>query len=187
MVDIIARLKEAPEVNGVGNDLSAHFLMPPLNYIFVNNKTIPNHPSVAEPQRLSALTECELTFYANADNTLRFRYFIQVTHGRLIHGLSWIKTDSNVGYRDSDFKPVHNFVRQHFPGLHDPAAPAKYGIWNGHGAKIGVMHNYSVIDGNLTSGLTQERVDQIVGLMREAMKFFNDNQIEINQLIHKNQ
>lgn len=175
--DIIDGLCNAiPGIN-CGNNLEYQFSLNPLKYIFVNNKTIPNHPTAGEPQKLSALTECELTFYANPENTLRMRYFIQVTHGEMIHGLSWIKANSSIKYTDTDFQPVLNKVYADFLKDYDggPANPPKYGIWDGTGRKIGIMHNRKVKDFELLGSKRGEVVGRIVYLMAKATEYFQNN------------
>ena len=184
--EIIDRLSNAPHGIKCGNNLENQFFLPPLEYIFVNNKTIPNnHPTDEEPQKLSALTECELTFYANPENTLRMRYFIQVTHGEMIHGLSWIKENSSIRYNDTDFRPVLKEVYADFLKDYDggQVSRPKFGIWDGSGRKIGIMHNLRVKDSNHSGLMSTESIDLIVRLMVKATEFFKNNQLQINQLI----
>lgn len=185
--DIIDELGKAFPGIKCGNNLENQFTFPPLEYIFVNNKTIPNHPTEEEPQKLSALTECELTFYANPENTLRMRYFIQVTHGEMIHGLSWIKANSSIRYTDTDFEPVLKKVLADFLKDYDsgPANPPKYGIWDGSRHKIGKMHNWKVKDFEPLGREREEVVGRIISLMEKAIEYFKNNKSQINQLIHK--
>lgn len=175
--EIISRLQSCISGIEVGDDLKKQFMLPAMEYIFVNNKTIPHRPSEDEPQCLSALTECELTFHANRENTIRFRYFIQVTHGKLIHGVSWIKANTGVKYTDADFRPIYKFLSENFLQKNNaPDSPEeKYGIWDGKGHRIGVMHAYEVK--RPIEGVT----DKIVELMQQAVDFFKTNQEQINQ------
>ena len=163
-----------------------HFESAPLTYIFVNNKTILSGQSEVNPYRNDALTECELTFYRNDDNSVRFRYFIQLTHGFLIHGLSWIKSASEVKFDFRKFRKVMAFVDKNFIADHTSDAEPphgyqeKYGIYDGKTHHIGRMYN------NLVKIPSEEEnpMEEIASLMKEAFCFFRENQEEINQLIN---
>lgn len=185
--DIIDELGKAIPGTNCGDDLEKQFTYPPLEYIFVNNKTIPNGRGGKDKQKLSALTECELTFYANPENTLRMRYFIQVTHGEMIHGLSWIKDNSGIRFTDTDFQPVLRKVYADFLKEYDggPAEPPKYGIWDGSGHVIGKMHNLKVKDFKVSGREREEVVGRIVSLMEKAMDYFKSHKSQINQIINK--
>ena len=170
----------------VDDDLVEHFERAPLQYIFVNNKTTPSEHRGNESYWNSALTECELTFYQNDDNSVRFRYFIQLTHGFLIHGLSWIKSASDVKFDFRKFRKVMDFVDKNFIADHTSDAEPphgyqeKYGIYDGKTHRLGMMYNNLV---KLPSD-KENPMEQIVTLIKEAFCFFRKNQEEINQIIN---
>ncbi|MDE6083784.1 MAG: hypothetical protein K2G11_04790, partial [Muribaculaceae bacterium] len=145
---IIKSLNDALVDVKADDTLSDHFESSPLTYIFVNNKTILSGQSEEDPYLNDALTECELTFYQNDDNSIRFRYFIQLTHGFLIHGLSWIKSAPDVKYNLSNkFRKVMAFVDKNFIADYTSVAEPpqgycdKYGIYDGKRHHIGTMYN----------------------------------------------
>ena len=164
-----------------------HFESAPLTYIFVNNKTILSGQSEEDPYLNDALTECELTFYQNDNNSVRFRYFIQLTHGFMIHGLSWIKSAPDVKYNLSNkFRKVMAFVDKNFIANYTSDAEPphgyqeKYGIYDGKTHRLGMMYNNLV---KLPSE-KENPMKHIATLMKEAYCFFRNNQEEINQIIN---
>ncbi|MDE6231542.1 MAG: hypothetical protein K2M37_07990 [Muribaculaceae bacterium] len=185
---IIKSLADSLSGVEVEDDLVEHFERTPLQYIFVNNKTIPSEHRGNESYWNSALTECELTFYQNDDNSIRFRYFIQLTHGFLIHGLSWIKSAPDVKFNlGNKFRKVMAFVDKNFIADHtSDAEPSqgyrdKYGIYDGKRHHIGTMYNHLV---KIPSD-KENPMEQIATLMKEAFCFFRKNQEEINQIINQ--
>ena len=185
---IIKSLADSLSDVEVDDDLVEHFERAPLQYIFVNNKTIPSEHRGNESYWNSALTECELTFYRNDDNSVRFRYFIQLTHGFLIHGLSWIKSTPDVKFNLSNkFRKVMAFVDKNFIAHHTSDAEPphgyqeKYGIYAGRRPQVGMMYN------NLVKIPTEQEnpIEDIASLMKEAYCFFRKNQEEINQIINQ--
>ena len=184
---IINSLNDALADVKADDTLSDHFESAPLTYIFVNNKTILSGQSEVDPYRNDALTECELTFYRNDDNSVRFRYFIQLTHGFLIHGLSWIKSASEIQFDFRKFHKVMAFVDKNFIAEHtSDAEPShgyqeKYGIYAGRLPLVGRMYN------NLVKIASEKEnpMEDITSLMKEAYCFFRKNQEEINQIINQ--
>ena len=185
---IIKSLNDALVDVKADDTLSEHFESSPLTYIFVNNKTILSGQSEEDPYLNDALTECELTFYQNDDNSIRFRYFIQLTHGFLIHGLSWIKSAPDVKFHlGNKFRKVMAFVDKTFIADHTSEAEPphgyqeKYGIYDGKRHHIGTMYN------NLVKIPSEKEnpMEQIATLMKEAFCFFRKNQEEINQIINQ--
>ncbi len=179
---------ECPQII-VGHDLAKHFSEPPLTYLFVNNKNIKGWSD--DTFFNDALTECELTFYQNDDNTLRFRYFIQLTHGYLIHGISWVKSAQGVAYNSNVFKKVRDFVSEKF--LIKPLESAendtctyrgKFRILDCQSTRVGTMFN-TVVNGPRPTPLRldSETMEKIEKLMVKALKFFKENEANINNLI----
>ncbi len=171
----------------VGHDLGKHFYDPPLSYIFINNKNIKGWSE--DTYFNDALTECELTFYRNEDNTLRFRYFIQLTHGYLIHGLTWVKSSKSVAYNSYAFHKAKDFVNRHF--LHpENSAPCNFRktfrILDSDSSRVGTMYN-TVVRGPLPYPLRlhSETMEEIVTLMKDAYAFFRDNITTISNIINQ--
>ena len=184
---IIKSLADSLSGVEVDDDLVEHFERAPLQYIFVNNKTIPSVHRGNESYWSSALTECELTFYRNDDNSVRFRYFIQLIHGFLIHGLSWIKSASDVKFDFRKFRKVMAFVDKNFiADLTSNAESfqgyrAKYGIYDGKTHRLSTMYNKLV----KISSEKENPMEDITSLMKEAFCFFRKNQEEINHIINQ--
>lgn len=180
------------EIPGVKSDwqVEKNFSLRPLEYIYVSNKSVGPHNLPMEPYRFTALTECELTFYQNKANTLRYRYFIQLTHGRLIHGLSWVKASSEIQFDSKDFEKVRRYVTEIFLKEESDAdilpCKAKYGIYDGHSHLIGVMYN-KVVKGFGSGKVLMEKevIDKMSALMKNAFTFFKENERTIINIINQ--
>lgn len=189
-VDIIIKdlQKELKDIC-VGNDLEAHFRSEPLSYIFVNNKNIPSGSGCEDPCLNDALTECELTFFQNDDNTLRFRYFIQITHGGMIHGLSWVKSSPDIESDAGAFRQVKKFIENNFTNLSgkstDNADKSTFGIRDGHANRIGSMY-YLPVEG-FTSDITlnASAIQKIEVLITEALDFLTNNKGKITSIFNQ--
>ncbi|MDE6444286.1 MAG: hypothetical protein K2K64_07690 [Muribaculaceae bacterium] len=186
---IINDLQEKLTDVSVGNDLEAHFRTEPLSYIFVNNKNIPSGSGGEDPCLNDALTECELTFFQNDDNTLRFRYFIQITHRCMIHGLSWVKSSPDIESDAGAFRQVKKFIENSFTNLSgkstDNADKSTFGIWDGHANRLGSMH-YLPVEGFTTDiTLKASAIQKIEVLITEALDFFTNNNGKITSIFNQ--
>lgn len=184
--EIIRRIEAECKDADCGHDLQKHFSRTPLSYIFVNNKNIPVSPGKADGYFNESLTECEITFYQDAENNLRFRYFIQLTHGKLIHGLSWVKSENAALIDCAPFSRVRRYVEENLIKCHcHDAGKQTYGIWNGKRRRVGTMFWHKIENFTDERVLNQETIDKIVELISEAYRFFKTNNETIIQIINK--
>ncbi len=186
LIDELHRILPQTEA---GCDAEANFLKAPMRYIYVCNKTSGPLNIPGETHRITALTECELTFCQNHDNTLRLRYFVQLTHGLLIHGISWVKASPEIPFCDADFRPVLEFVTDRLLAAESsaatPAFPQKYGIWDGRRHRVGCMHNFVVKGFEERSHIMSGAVaNKMLYLLRRAYAMFTENEKTIINHIH---
>lgn len=165
-----------------------NFLRPPMEYIYVGNKATGPLNIPGEPHRFIALTECELTFWQNHDNTVRFRYFIQLTHGQLIHGVSWVKSSVETLFNSRNFEEVRRYVSDEL--LKANSSPNtlpkdRYGIYDGRGNRVGTMYNQLVAgfeNGDIVMNV--KVMAKILSLLNPAYNFFKKNKSTIINLIN---
>lgn len=192
VADLIRKLRhDFPDVE-VGCDVEANLCRPPMKYVYVCNKTVGPVNIPDEPHRFTALTECELTFYQNHDNTVRFRYFIQLTHGQLIHGVSWVKASTEIPFRSKDFDEARHYVTDNFLKTEsDPdilIAKDSYGIYDGSGHRIGVMHNHAARGfGDSHCIMCDAVMAKMLYLINQAFAFFKENKESIKNIIDNQQ
>lgn len=185
LIDRIGR--RIPAVDA-GFNVEENFLRPPMEYVYVGNKTTGPLNIPGESHRFNALTECELTFWQNRDNTVRFRYFIQLTHGRLIHGVSWVKSSAEIRFNNRDFEKVRHYVfRELLKEDSDPIPFRKdrYGIYDGFANRVGTMYNQVTAGfGNGDVVMDVKVMAKMLCLLNKAFNFFKNNQSTIINLIN---
>lgn len=171
-----------------GVDVEENFSRPPMEYIYICNKTTGPFNQPYEPYRFNSLTECELTFYQNHDNTVRFRYFIQLTHGQLIHGVSWVKTSAGIRFNMGDFEKVRRYVSDEL--LKANSSPNtfpkdRYGIYDGRGNRVGTMYN-QLVAGFETGDIVMnvKVMAKMLSLLNQAYNFFKNNKSTIINFIN---
>lgn len=172
-----------------GWQVEKNFSRPPMDFIYVCNKTVGPLNVPKEHYRFTAITECELTFYQDQDNTVRFRYFIQLTHGQLIHGVSWVKASPEIRFNVKDFDKVRQYVTKYF--LKEESDPyslpgkAQYGIYDGHRHRVGEMYN-QVVKGFGSGNILMENevIEKISTLLKKAFTFFKENEGTIINIIN---
>lgn len=159
VADLIKKLRhDFPDVE-VGCDVEANFCRPPMKYVY---------------------------------NTVRCRYLIQLTHGQLIHGVSWVKASTEIPFSSKDFDEVRHYVTDNFLKTEsDPdilLAKESYGIYDGSGHRIGVMHNHAARGfGDSHHIMCDAVMAKMLYLINQAFAFFNENKESIKHIIDNQQ
>lgn len=144
----------------------------------------------------TVLHEAWMPIWHNENNTQRIFYFVQYTHGRIIHGLAWIDYHA-IGGGKVERPPIFEKLweataRELSIPLHDSDLPKQsYGIYGkvGSGKLVGRMlfGKYEHYDESLPQSLL-DSIQAIVTLMTDACKrlpkVMKSIKININQPIH---
>ena len=145
---IVEKLSVFPALK-CGFSLEDYYESRPFDYAFITFKTIGplNIPKEHQANGLyESLNEAWFTFYESSELKIKLQYFIQLTHGSLIEGISWTKADHTQIIRNSDFlKVLKLFEEEVAVKPLTPFDKSSYGIYDGHRHLIGKMFNYDVL------------------------------------------
>ncbi|MDE5785864.1 MAG: hypothetical protein K2H98_04960, partial [Duncaniella sp.] len=109
----------------------------------------------------------------------------------LIHGVSWIKSGRDINFESCSFNKIKHLIERELiePNLTVGADTAgfkpTYGIWDGHGNRLGTMYNHAVKGFEKPNELTDETIKKVVELIETAYTFLKNNQNRIYEIISK--
>lgn len=145
---IVEKLSAFPALK-CGFSLEDYYESRPFDYAFITFKTIGplNIPKEQQANGLyESLNEAWFTFYESSELKIKLQYFIQLTHGSLIEGISWTKADHTQTIRNSGFSKVKNLFETEIAVQPlRPYTKTSYGVYDGHRHLIGKMFNYEVM------------------------------------------
>lgn len=147
---IVEKLSAFPALK-CGFSLEDYYESRPFEYAYITFKTIGplNIPKEQQSNGLyESMNEAWFTFYESSELKIKLQYFIQLTHGALIEGISWTKADHTLTIRNYDFSKVKDLYETRIAVQPlSPYTKSSYGVYDGHRHLIGKMFNYEVMHG----------------------------------------
>lgn len=170
-----------------GFSLKDYYETRPFDYAYITFKTIGplNIPKEHQADGMyESLNEVWFTFYESSEQKIKLQYFIQLTHGSIIEGISWTKADHTLTIRNSDFSKVKDLFETKIAVQPlSTYTKSSYGVYDGHRHLIGKMFNYEVKLGESGLVMSEKVAETMASRVSRAYQTFISE--EFQEIISK--